>query len=172
MPIHAVNARAPEHWTSRACAEAEAGCNLPAHLGLWSEPPDPDATCVECGEFAPDAVRLRLALGRRDLRLPSRQDLPGSRRASVAGLLSARATAKRLGVGRDTLTRLVADGVIERVPKGSKLCFRASDVEQLVQDGFTVRSAPKPTRRSGSPRRAKRAAQPTALPERISDLPY
>lgn len=66
------------------------------------------------------------------------------RRPSAAGLLSARATAARLGIGRDTLGRLVDAEVIRPVPKGARLGFRAVDVERLVETGYRLPDAPPP----------------------------
>lgn len=78
---------------------------------------------------------------------------PRERRPTAAGILSARTAARRLGIGRDTLARLVEAGKLATVPKGTRRGFRAVDVEKLVEVGYmigpdaTAKPAPKRTRR-------------------------
>jgi excisionase family DNA binding protein len=85
------------------------------------------------------------------------------RRATAAGLLSARLAATLLGVNRSTLARLVAQGAIPTVPKGKRRGYRAADVDALVSSGFTLDGpAPSPPRKTKRrPSRRKSAADPS-----------
>jgi len=90
---------------------------------------------------------------------------PIRRRNPSTGWLSARAAARRLGIGRDTLARLVQARIIARVPRGEGSAFRAADVEALIQRGYTLPKGRKTMRR----RSMKSNAAPV---QRIADLPY
>lgn len=87
------------------------------------------------------------------------------RRNPSRGWLSARAAARRLGIGRDTLARLVQARIIARVPRGERSAFRAADVEALIERGYTLPQGRKTMRR----RPMKINAAPM---RRIADLPY
>jgi len=82
-------------WTCRDCVEREAGCNLPADVGAWAEPSDPDVTCSQCGEYPAEAVRLRLIVER--MRMLAKPLLPEQ-------LVRAQAEAPRNGPGVPTPT--------------------------------------------------------------------
>ena len=100
---------------------------------------------------------------------PSREEVP-ARRASVAGLLSAREVARRLGVGRSsTLPRLVAAGLLFPVPRGAGRGFRAVDVERLIENGYRLPAKDRKSARVRVPRPTK-SNPPTV--KRILDLPY
>jgi excisionase family DNA binding protein len=91
------------------------------------------------------------------------------RRNTAAGLLSARTAARRLGIGRDTLARLVQVGEIKPVPKGARSGFRAVDVEALIERGYTLPDRDRPTPKKTRRRSKENGAAPV---QRISDLPY
>lgn len=168
-------------WTCRSCVESEAGCNLPADLGLWSDPPHPDAICSECREYPPEPVRLRVAMQRARATpggVAADSAATNRRRRTAAILVSARTAAARLGIGRDKLAMLVDAGVIERVPKGNRgqWAYRAEDVERLGREGFSLPpsdGAVASTRRTKAPRKPRAKRAPAALlPASIADLPF
>ena len=97
-------------------------------------------------------------------RSPVRTRAP-ARRTSPPGLVSARASAARLGIGRDTLGQLVKAKVIERVPRGKGWAFRAADIERLIEHGFTLHAPARPTRRQ-MPKGSSGSVQ------RIADLDF
>jgi hypothetical protein len=140
-------------WTCERC-EGVSVADL-RRAGVYVEPVDPDARCPECGTPLAAAVRTALLLAQlRDrLAVPTGGALvvqhraadttaPSARRRNmIAGILSGRAAARRLGIGRDTLARLVALEVITPVPKGSRQGFRAADVEALIERGYKLPDA-------------------------------
>ncbi len=83
---------------------------------------------------------------------------PKRRGNPAAGILSARTAARRLGIGRDTLARLVEAATLASVPKGSRQGFRAADVEELIQRGFSLPDAP-PRRARPTKRKRRRAPE-------------
>jgi excisionase family DNA binding protein len=109
-------------------------------------------------------ARLIVVLERTERRLTITNE-PMRRRNPSTGWLSARAAARRLGIGRDTLARLVQARIIPRVPRGERSAFRAADVEALIERGYTLPSGRKAMRR--------RPIETNAAPvQRIADLPY
>ena len=97
-------------------------------------------------------------------RPPVRTRAP-TQRASPSGLVSARASAARLGIGRDTLGQLIKAKVIERVPRGKGWAFRSADIERLIERGFTLRDSARP-KRGQIPRIGSGSVQ------RIADLDF
>jgi len=145
-------------------------------------------TCHACGndgnlafecDVCPALVDARLApmveiaRASRQLAAAPRVAAPVARRrtAVAAGILSARTTARRLGIGRDTLARLVAAGLIAPVPKGSRQGYRARDVEALIERGYSLpEAAPRPEPKRSRHRTPK--SNGTAQVHRIADLNY
>ncbi len=124
-------------------------------------------TC-SCGqEIEPELLPL-LALRRIERAIATRA-APERRRHVAAGILSHRATARRLGIGRDTLARLIEAGEIATVPKGERRGFRAADVEALIERGWKLGSPEKPAPKRTRRRPVKTDAAPV---QRIRDLPY
>jgi hypothetical protein len=100
---------------------------------------------------------------------PARVEAP-ARRARVAGLVSARDAARRLGIGRSsTLPRLVAARLLVPVPRGQGQGFRAADVERLIEHGYKLPAESGRSRKARAPRPTK--VSPLTA-KRISDLPY
>ena len=109
-------------------------------------------------------ARLIAVLERTERRLTVANE-PIRRRNPSTGWLSARSAARRLGIGRDTLARLVQARIIARVPRGEGSAFRAADVEALIERGYTLPKGRKAMRR----RPMKSDPAPV---QRIADLPY
>jgi hypothetical protein len=109
--------------------------------------------CEHCGaeldDHAIDALTIaRAARAGAEAAIAGSRTVSGSRergRNPVAGILSARAAARRLGIGRDTLARLEQAREITSVPKGLRRGFRAADVEALIERGYKLPGAlPRP----------------------------
>jgi hypothetical protein len=81
---------------------------------------------------------------------------PPRRRA--AGILSARAAARQIGIGRDTLAWLAESGQIVTVPKGSRPGYRAVDVERIVERGYTLPATLRPAPQARRRRHSRRSA--------------
>ncbi len=142
---------------------------------MWCDQPlavDAIDDCPACGveldEFAIEELRIARAVA---AAMPRTAPVPRERRPAIAaGILSGRASARRLGIGRDTFARIVHAGLLHPVPKGPRPGFRAADVEALIERGWTLpgdeRAMQKTTRR-------RRSNENDAAPvKRIADLPY
>ena len=139
-------------WTCPDC-EGVSTADL-IRAGAYTPPTDPDATCSGCGASLSATVRSALLLAQIRDRLAALGGDPS------AGILSGRAAARRLGIGRDTLARLAEAGVIASVPKGARHGFRAADVEALIEKGYTLPDAP--TRPAPPTKRKRRRAPESA----------
>ena len=73
------------------------------------------------------------------------------RRGSEAALLSKRAAARRLGIGRPYLDELLAAKVVRSVLVGGRPRIPAAEVERLALQGLPVAEE---AREAGTPRRA------------------
>jgi hypothetical protein len=164
-------------WRCDGCTQEVEGVSIHdiRRAGAYVEPTDPDSECASCGDRPSEAVRTRLLLERlvHSQRVaPWEAPVPVVRRRNTAaGILSARTAAQRLGIGRDTLARLVEVGQIASVPKGKRPGYRSADVEALVNRGFTLpddaaRPAPKAKRRRAPKSNGAGPAQ------RIADLDF
>ncbi len=103
----------------------------------------------------------RLASAQPAAPAPERRE---KRRNSIAGILSGRAAARRLGIGRDTLARLEEVAVITSVPKGDRRGYRAVDVERLISTGYTLPGqAPRPAPVKRKRRRAPESADAASI---------
>lgn len=157
-------------WYCRRCASDLLTDGLdPVRFGTYFDPPSPSVRCADCDAPPPDSARVLAALA---LAQAAREAAPTRRRQPVAaGHLSQRAAARRLGIGRDTLARLVQAHVIAPVQKGARDAFRAADVERLIEHGYSLPDAPRPA--APAKRKRRRPEGNGAAPvKRISDLPY
>ena len=145
-------------WTCDQCLEETEGVSVGdmKRAGVYAEADDPDVECWRCGNRPPEITRLRLTIARAAAQsvAPREALAVAPRRRKGAGILSKRATAEALGVGQDTLAKLVEDGQLAPVPKGTRQGFRSGDVEALVAKGFKLPSAaarPAPRKRQRKP---------------------
>ncbi len=124
------------------------------------------------GELELAAHKLALAAARAGLPDQSWRR-PHRRPNDDARALTIRAAARRLGVARPTLQRLIAEGwvrtvpwvgrVAGTVPVGGRVRIPAAEVERVAQEGILPEQA--------EPKKARAAPTGTALP-RIRDLDY
>ncbi len=99
------------------------------------------------------------------------------RRNDDARALTIRAAARRLGIARPTLQRLIAEGRIRTVPwvgrvagtvpVGGRVRIPAVEIERIAMEGIVPEQAGPRT----EPKKARAAPAGTALP-RIRDLDY
>lgn len=159
------------NWQCDFCVQMEMGASVGdlRRAGVYVEVSDPDAECATCGDRPSEVTRLRLVMehlarARADARsgtqaTPNPVGVP-RRTNPAAGLLSWRVAARRLGISRDTLARLVEADAIASVPKGTRRAFRAVDVEHLIETGYRLPNTP-PAPRPAPPKRNRHRFNPT-----------
>ncbi len=106
-----------------------------------------------------------------------RNERPRERRNDDARALTIRAAARRLGVARPTLQRLIAEGRVRAVPwvgrtagtvpVGGRVRIPAVEVERVAQEGIV----PEQAGPRAEPKKGRAAPAGAALP-RIRDLDY
>jgi hypothetical protein len=146
-------------WTCSDCAGFSTADLIRA--GAYTPPTDPDTKCSGCGTPLSAGMRTMLLLEKLarqggPVARPAETTAP-KRRNTTAGILSARATAARLGVNRSTLSRLVQAEILVSVPKGGRRGYRTADVEALIERGFSLDSpAPVPPPKTRTRRRSRK----------------